>query len=172
MKSPLPRPIFRLPGPLPALGLVSIRAADPSRRQSCLRRTAFPSAAVAMLLTVAPVHGDTFEWDGSRSSPYWDSQHTSFPFDTNWNVFSAYPGAGDIVLFSDSAARYDVHLNGTRQVDSVAFLGGRDYRIYSNTLVLSTGRLTSDGTARHTIDSNVQIGADAYWDIDGVPVLA
>ncbi len=129
------------------------------------------AALFASLLGAAPAaHAADFIWDGSLTINAWDDAVTvnnpnPFTF-TNW-TFAAdvFPDADDTVTFPGTADRFVVDLNGDREVLSATFDGANDYTLNNDTLTLLTGDLTATGTATHTINSNLTLGAGGTFDI-------
>ena len=126
-------------------------------------------AAVASLLVVSPAQGDVFTWDGEKVSNNWDANDFPSLTVTNWEEEAGFPavfpGAGDDVVFPDTAMDFIVNLNGNRTVVSATFSGVSNYTLNNNTLTLSSGNITSTGSATHTINSNVVLGANGTWDV-------
>ena len=142
-----------------------------------MNRRIFHQAAclqLAAVLTVVPTaaRAINFTWDGSRPSTDWDAEQLFAPFDNNWDlILVGFPNADDTVTFPDTAADFVVTLNGNRTVQSATFSGVSGYTLSESTLTLSTGDLTANGAATHTINSNVTLGNVGDWDVDANVVL-
>ena len=121
-------------------------------------------ANLLMVAFAALAHAKSFSWSGNTDDD-WGTP-------SNWFTLpmGGVPGVGDIAVFVNPSPNTTIELNGDRSIVSAGFDGGTDYTlkfsVSTDTLTLVTGDITAIGTATHTINSEVVLGANGDWDIN------
>ncbi len=144
-------------------------------RRTLTRLGALVLAATAMLSSV-PAQAHDYLWDG-QFSDRWDHTVPSGLGDlflSNWQpdlglpVILLIPDSDDTVQFSSPIARTSVNLNGSRTVQSVSF-AGPPYSLFADlsthSLTLTTGDITTSGTAAHRVSVNMTLNSSGSWAI-------
>jgi hypothetical protein len=133
---------------------------------------ALPITAM-LIAAVEPCPADTFTWIGQIDGT-WDATQAAGAdmVTTNWSTdpvptATAIPDLDDTVEFINATSNAAIGLNGDRSVEGLVFGGGQGYTLNNNILTLLLGAVSSSGTATHNINSNLLLGANSVWNIDG-----
>ncbi|QQE12262.1 autotransporter-associated beta strand repeat-containing protein [Planctomycetota bacterium] len=112
--------------------------------------------------TTSPASADTIRWDGSENS-WWENS-------SNWQP-SGVPDSSDTVVFSDSAPNTYVELNEDATIEKIEFEGNTNYTLANATssgkqITISSGDITTTGSATHNIYNDLLLGSSAGWNIE------
>ncbi|WP_432799823.1 beta strand repeat-containing protein [Poriferisphaera sp. WC338] len=140
-------------------------------------QSAFALPVTLALITFGTIHlsgisasAATFTWEGDVNE-FWGTSG-------NWSP-NGVPDDNDKIVFVDNSPGNpsgitDVELDGNRTVKSILFEGIHDYTLLGSVntdkLTLTTGDITTTGTATHTIRNTMILGNNGDWTI-GNPLL-
>ncbi|QQE12599.1 autotransporter-associated beta strand repeat-containing protein [Planctomycetota bacterium] len=142
-----------------------------------LQTSSLLPAAMALItigtvgFTASPASATICAWDGSENSLWGTENNWKYVNASNVLVDGIVPDSNDIVTFNDlqSPQTTYVELDGSRVVDELWFEGATGYTLTDSTsldtLTISSGNITTIGSATHHIWNTINLGGEGTWNI-------